>query len=369
MRRLSGAVLRGLPRALTGFAVIVALVSGGAVVAALDTPGTDAPMVKVAEWARDHGLNWLVTGLEQAGYAADRPAVGGAPTGGIPTAAGAVSVPSTTPSLAPVTGGTPLPGEGVWQTVVAAHGRPAVQVTTLRVDPQHTSFLAGVMRLDPRLVRGELHPGTTDPGGAWHASTSLAGPAGLDVAAAFNGGFKLSDPSHNGYYSEGRTARPLVDGKASLVLRRDGTADVGAWGSEVTMGPDVASVRQNLVPLVDGGRLNPDCASGGPQQWGSTIGQAAYVHRSGFGVTADGTEIYVGGPALSVCTLGRILIDAGVVRGMELDINPNWVSGTYFHDAAGRPPRGFRLFPAEAVAPQHYLSASSRDWYAWYLRQ
>lgn len=360
---------RGLLRVLLGFVVVVALVAGGSVTAALGTPGTDPPVVKIAEWARDHGMNWLVTGLEQAGYAADRPAVGGAPAGGIPTVAGAVSAPSTTPPLTPVTGGTALPGEGVWQTVVAAHARPAVQVTTLRVDPQHTSFLAGVMRLDPRLVRGELHPGTTDPGGTWRAPTSLAGPAAQGVAAAFNGGFKLSDPSHNGYYSEGRTVRPLVDGKASLVLRRDGTADVGAWGSEVRMGPDVVSVRQNLTPLVDAATLNATCGSGGEQEWGSTIGQAAYVHRSGFGVTADGTEVYVGGPALSVCTLGRILLDAGVVRGMELDINPNWVSGTYFHDVKGRPPQGFRLFPAEMVAPQHYFSASSRDWYAWYLRQ
>ena len=47
--------------------------------------------------------------------------------------------------------------------------------------------------------------------------------------------------------------RPLVPGAASLLIRRDGTADVGAWGTEVRMAPDVASVRQNLVPLVDHG--------------------------------------------------------------------------------------------------------------------
>jgi hypothetical protein len=179
---------------------------------------------------------------------------------------------------------------------------------------------------------------------------------------------RLSDPSRPGYYSEGRTVAPLVDGAASLVLHNDGTADVGTWGHELHMGPGVASVRQNLLPLVDGGQVNPTCATGGTKEWGSTIGQAAYIHRSGFGVTATGVEVYAGGPALSVCTLGRILQDAGVVRGMELDINPNWVSGTYFHDRPGGPPQGFRLFPAEQVPPQHYLASSSRDWFAWYLR-
>src|SRR5207253_2265803 len=38
--------------------------------------------------------------------------------------------------------------------------------------------------------------------------------------------------------------------------------------------------------------------------------------------TAEGAAVYVGGAALSVCTLGNILKAAGAVRAMELDINP-----------------------------------------------
>jgi len=53
---------------------------------------------------------------------------------------------------------------------------------------------------------------------------------------------------------------------------------------------------------------------------------------------------------------------------MELDINPNWVSGAYFHDRVGAPPSGFRLFPGEKVAAEHYMVASSRDWFSWSLR-
>lgn len=345
-----------------------------AVTDALRTPGSETPVEKLAEWARDHGLGPLVTWLEAVRYQVDPPVEGGAPAGGIPPAAGAIGgVPATLAPLAPVAPGSPLPGEGHWHPVVVEHGRPAVQVTTLRPDARHTSYLVGVMWLDPTLVRGQLHPGTTDPGGRWAAGTALAGPDENRVAAVFNGGFKLSDPSHNGYYSEGRTVAPLVPGRASLVLYDSGAADIGAWGSEVRMGPDVASVRQNLVPLVDAGQVNPSCGTGGEQEWGNTIGQQAYVVRSGFGVTASGAEVYVGGPALSVCTLGRILVDAGVVRGMELDINPDWVSGTYFHQGTGAgraaaTPIGFRLFPAEQVDPGHYLTPSARDWFAWYLR-
>jgi hypothetical protein len=356
-------------RTLLLLVVLVQLVGAMSVTDALRAPGSDDAAAKLAEWGRDHGLGGVVTWLEARQYEHDRPPTGGRPDGGVPSAAGAVSgTYRTARPLAPLASGGALPGEGRWQVVVASRGQAAVQVSTLRPDDQHTSFLAGVMRLDPALVRGELHPGTREPAGPWRASTSLAGAAGAGIAAVFNGGFRLNDPSRNGYYSEGRTVRPLVDGAASLVLHTDGTADVGAWNREVSMTPRVASVRQNLRPLVDDGQVNPTCATGGTHDWGSTVGQAAYIHRSGFGVTATGVEIYVGGPALSVCTLGRILADAGVVRGMELDINPNWVSGTYFHDRPRGPARGYRLFPAEKVAPQHYFTPSSRDWYAWYLR-
>jgi hypothetical protein len=359
--------------ALAGVIAIVAVVVGAVTVEALSTPGSDSAEAKLAEWGRDHGLGTEITWLERVQYERDPPAVGGAPPGGIPTPGGVVapavmSTVFTRSPLAPLSHGTPLPGEGVWRTVVTVRGLPAVQVAALRPDDVHTSFVAGVLRMNPALVRGELRPGSSDPGGLWQAADFLTDSEQRDVAVVFNGGFRLNDRDRGGYYSEGRTVAPLRDGEASLVLHTDGTADVGAWGREVRMDPTVASVRQNLVPLVDGGEVNPSCATGGAKQWGKTIGQSAYIQRSGFGVTARGTEIYVGGPALSVCSLGRILQDAGVVRGMELDINPTWVTGAYFHPRPSGAPTGYRLFPGEQVDPGHYLKPSSRDWFAWFTR-
>lgn len=363
---------------LVGMVFFVSVV-GASVVGVLRAPGTDSVAARLAEWGRDHGLDGLITWLEKQQYEHNQPPTGGVPVGGIPRV-GTVPVPpdphakTGSPHLLaplplhPPSGIAPLPGEGQWETVVTVHGQPAVQVTHVRPDRQHTSFLVGVMWIDPTLVRGQLHPGFQDPGGTWQAGTSLTAAEQRSVIAVFNGGFRLNGASHGGYYSEGRTARPLVDGAASLVLRADGTATVGAWNREVRMGPDVASVRQNLVPLVDDGQVNPTCQSGGTAQWGSTVGQVAFIHRSGFGVTASGGEVYVGGPALSVCSLGQILQASGVVRGMELDINPTWVSGAYFHPAPDGPPQAFQLFPGEKVPAEHYLSPSSRDWYAFYAR-
>ena len=372
--------VRWLRRSILAALLVFLLVVGVSITRALTAPGTDSVAARLAEWGRDHDLGGVVTWLEKRQYEHNQPAIGGLPAGGIPVAPGVVptqpgraaSTGRGLPGPAPITslaGAALLPGEGQWQTVVTDQGQPAVRVASLRPDGQHTSFVAGVMWIDPTFVRGQLQPGFEDPGGSWHAATSITPALQHTVAAAFNAGFRLNGASHGGYYSEGRAAVPLVDGAASLVIRTDGTATVGSWNREVRIGPDVAGVRQNLVMLVDNGQVNPTCATGGTAEWGSTIGQAAYIHRSGFGVTADGAEVYVGGPALSVCTLGNILRAAGVVRGMELDINPAWVSGTYFHDSPTGPPKGFSLFPAEQVPPEHYLHPSSRDWFGWYLRR
>lgn len=362
--------------ALIGVPVLVLLiVTGWSVAGALAAPSTDSTAARLAEWGRDHGFDGLITWLEKEQYTP--PPTGGQPPGGVASPSGEVHpgpgrladraglpVPAT---MAPLAHGPALPGEGVWHVVATVHGHPAVQVASLRPDADHTSFLAGLMWLDPTYVRGQLQPGFTDPGGTWQASDQITPSLATRVLAAFNAGFRLS-ASRGGYYSEGRTVTPLRDGAASLVLDKNGTARVGAWNTDVRMSTQVASVRQNLVLLVNHGVVNPTCSSGGTAEWGSTIGQAAFIHRSAFGVTADGAEVYVGGPALSVCSLGHLLAAAGVVNGMELDINPAWVSGAYFHHNAHGSPSGFPLFPGEQVSPEHYFSPSSRDWYGWYAR-
>jgi hypothetical protein len=372
-RRRSRWVTRGVLIALAGFLAV----TGWSIGDALTVPGSDSTAARLAEWSRDHGLGGVVTWLERQQYERHQPTVGGRPANGIPPAAGVVRPTRTRhiepglpapEAITPVAAGQALPDEGRWQTVVTVHGHPAVRVASLRPDSQHTSYVATAMWLDPTFVAGRLHPGYHDPGGHWAAPTSLTPALRRVVVAAFNSGFRLNGDSHGGYYSEGRTFLPLVRGAASLVLNDKGVANVGTWGNEVRMSKDVASVRQNLVPLVDHGVVNSTCASGGQTEWGNTIGQVAYIDRSGFGVTATGAEVYVAGPALSVCTLGRLLQAAGVVRGMELDINPDWVSGVYFHDSSDGPPEGFRLYPTQKVQPTHYLSPSSRDWYGWYAR-
>jgi hypothetical protein len=365
---------RGVLAALLVFLIVVGWSIGGA----LTAPGTDSTAARLAEWGRDHGLGGIVTWLEKEQYDQNQPTTGGAPKGGIPQAQGvettappandpvaAKTLPAPAP-IQPVAHGAPLANEGQWETVVTVKGAPAVRVAELRPDATHTSFVAGVMWMDPNLVRGQLQPGFQDPGGKWQASDEIAKADRVSVAAVFNAGFRLN-ASKGGYYSEGKTVVPLQDNAASLVIDKNGVADVGSWNHEVHMSSDTASVRQNLAMLVDNGQVAANCSSGGAV-WGWTLGNDAFIDRSAFGVTATGAEVYVAGPALSVCTLGKILQAAGVVRGMELDINPDWVSGAYFHDQPTGDPQGFRLYPTQKLPPTKYFQPSSRDWFGWYAR-
>jgi hypothetical protein len=261
-------------------------------------------------------------------------AAGSGGTGGDGTAV--LPVPAT---LRPFPGARTYAGEGVWQPAGRlVGGKPAVYETLLV--PPGDSKRGGIAWMDTRLLSARLYSGSTSPGGGPYKYTAPVKPAAArSLVAAFNGGFKMSD-AHGGYYTEGRTIKPLARGGASLVIYANGSITVGAWGSDVTMTPSVVAVRQNLFPLVAGGR--PSALASTPRWgvWGGTCPCGAGLHgseyqwRSGVGVTADGALVYVVGPVLSPLMLADLLVRAGAVRGMELDINPTWPVFASFTPAA-----------------------------------
>jgi hypothetical protein len=225
--------------------------------------------------------------------------------------------------------------------------------------------------MDTNLLGAQLYSGSKSPGGGPYMFTAPVQPAqAATLVAAFNGGFLMKD-AQGGYLTEGRTIYPLVNGAASLVIRADGSVTVGAWGTDVAMTPDVVAVRQNLVPLVEGGQ--PTAQASGPWTfWGATCGVSSCSGagienqwRSAAGVTADGALVYVAGPALDPLQLAQLLVRAGAVRGMELDINPSWpVFATYAPPAGtpAGPSNGTSMAPAADQGPSTFFEASwARD--------
>ena len=101
--------------------------------------------------------------------------------------------------------------------------------------------------------------------------------------------------------------------------------------------------------------------------WGATLGGGLYVWRSGIGVTANGDFVYVIGDSLSARTLAEIMLRAGVVQGMQLDINRWWVSYMWY-----QPDKTGRIWPKKPVPyprpAYRYQQEASRDFFAVYFR-
>ena len=271
------------------------------------------------------------------------------------------------PPPVPAVASPALPGEGVWRVLATQHGHPALAVAYLRPDTVHTSYTSMVAWISPLETRAVWHPGSTEPGGGhWPTQPDLAGSDRHRLLAAFNSAFRLKD-SKGGFYAGGRTLRGLRAGAASLVIDKQGRIDVGAWGTDASMGPDVAVVRQNLSLLVNAGALVPGIASNVGDRWGATIGNSYYVWRSGIGVTATGATVYVAGNRLSALTLAQLLQSAGAVRAMELDINPDWTSFVEYRSLKGAAIERNAL-PDMKRSPTRYDTTSSRDFVALYLR-
>jgi uncharacterized protein YigE (DUF2233 family) len=323
---------------------------------------------RLAEWARQHGAAAEVNWAENEWYSHHPPPVGGVPPkGSFRRPPSTVAVTAGPPHLPPPSPIQPLAspaiaGEGQWSPVGRlVDGVPAVYETTLRPDAVHTSYVAGVAWMDTKLLHATLYSGSQIPGGGPYSHTApiQAAPAN-SLVAAFNAGFLMSD-AQGGYFTDGRVVIPLRTGAASFVIYRNGSSTIGMWGRDVTMTPSVVSVRQNLDLLVDNGQPVPGLNASDTTRWGFTLGNAVFVWRSGLGITADGALVYVAGPGLNITDLANLLVRAGAVRAMELDINTDWVNfSTYKPASPGGPANGTNgseLLSNMAGSPARYFDS------------
>jgi hypothetical protein len=239
-----------------------------------------------------------------------------------------------------------------------------VQITQFRSDPNYPSMVAGVAWIDTSRTTVALNPGRLEPAvnlprGPMVVPTTSRGR----LLATFNSAFKLQD-SGGGFALGGRTYAPMKDGMATLIGYTNGHIDVQAWAWGPTIPPGVAFARQNLPLIVENGQPNPNLSDG--PQWGVTVGNAIRVWRSGIGIDRSGNLIYAAADNQTVGSLAQILIRAGAVRAMQLDINSYWVSFiTYAQPAAGSPSN---LLPDMTRSVDRYLSPDDRDFFAVYAR-
>jgi hypothetical protein len=386
-RKRSPWIKRGIIIAL----VVLLVPVGISYVEALRAPGTDSLSIRTVEWIRDNGGNGIVNTVERWWYTNNPPPEGGRPqkievagTNGAADNSSAfpswyvpiIASPSPIQHLTPPTANrVPTPAaqveqnEGVWSpTGRTVGGYPAIYTTYVRPNAVNTSYYTGLMWVDTKLLRASYVVGLNEPGGGPNPWGSQIPPDVRGQAiAAFNSGFKM-DSARGGAWLDGQEIKPLVNGSASFVIKKDGSASVGVWGRDFAMGPDIQAVRQNLELLVDNGQVNPAVREDDTTVFGATLGNKALVWRSGVGVDANGALIYAGGPALSVMSLARTLQAAGAVRAMELDINTDWVSAYTYVPAnladPASPTVGVKLLDSMSRSGDRYFQPGERDFFA-----
>ncbi|MBV9472117.1 MAG: phosphodiester glycosidase family protein [Solirubrobacterales bacterium] len=331
--------------------------------------------IRTVEWMRDNGARGLVNDVESLYYSLNAPATGGPTLRSLPSQPGVAPVlagighrvihyyrpPAIRPVIQPA-----LPGEGVWRATFTATGPPPpVLVTSFRPNPNFPQLVAGVAWIDHTRTSTWLYPGLQEPAVSLPSRGPMEVPQRLraKLVATFNSGFKLKD-SGGGFAIGGHTYAPMQPGIATFIRYSSGRVDIEAWPGGRTAAPGVAYARQNLPLIVNHGRLNPNLSDG--PEWGATLGNALYVWRSAVGIDSHGNLIFAAANDQTVRSLGQIMIRAGAVRAMELDINSYWTSFiTYRHpDALG----AANLLASMDRSPQRYLTPDDRDFFAVYLR-
>jgi hypothetical protein len=335
---------------------------------ALAAPGGGGWQVQSVEWVRDHGGAPVVNMIENWWYGRQAPSSGDPAHSSIPLAPAGTTGAAAPSRIAPLAGARPLAGEGSWVPGrLDPAGTPAIYSTFVRPDPSHRSVLAGVAWIRAGATTAHLVAGLQQPGGGWAGGGQVPAADVPSLVATFNSGWKFRDID-GGFYLDGRTASPLKNGEASAVIDDQGQVSVGQWGRDVTMGPHVQAVRQNLALVVEGGAPAPGLATNGGEQWGSRHNQLQFTWRSGLGTDAAGNLIYVAGSGLTLRTLADAMVQAGIQRGMELDIHSRMVAFSSWQPGRAGAVTPSTLLPDMPSPADRYLSPDQRDFFYVTLR-
>ena len=154
----------------------------------------------------------------------------------------------------------------------------------------------------------------------------------------------------------------------------DGRVGMGSWGTNTTVGgihdvptSDILSFRQNLDPLVDNDKVNPQ----NRWQWGFVLpGTSMQTERSGICVTNAGHLMYAWGDDTSATSLGKAMKMAGCIYGMHLDMNPHHTGFIYtnINEFKGRQYKSELLSTKMEIDTDRYLLYAPKDFFYMTLR-
>ncbi|MEO8900694.1 MAG: hypothetical protein ABI488_03555 [Polyangiaceae bacterium] len=223
------------------------------------------------------------------------------------------------------------PGDGEW---VAMHDvrhpeeAPRMYKTLLHPDKGRSWAEVFVVAIDLKQV--ELFPvaGSQEPQPDSDEAKKYVREGKIPVAsqaelvAAFNGGFMTE---HGGYGMkvDGVTIAKPKPRACTIALYKDGSLRIASWPELASGASDMLWFRQTPECMWERDKLHAGLQAGaGLKKWGSTVDGETVIRRSGIGLNADRSVLFV---AITNHTSARVLADglhhAGATDVAQLDVN------------------------------------------------
>jgi hypothetical protein len=241
---------------------------------------------------------------------------------------------------------------------------PTFWRTTLRVDPERPDAITELVLMDPRQVVVKMVAGTEHPRSTTGAvgTGMVPAPERARTLAAFNGGFQAVHGSY-GMAVDRRVFLPPKAQIATYALYDDDRPAFGTWpAGRGGLPAGMRSMRQNLPPLVEGGKYNPLKA----RTWGFTVHgtDPIYTWRSGLGVTKDGWIIFGACTRCSAETLADAFLAADTTYALHLDMNISNIGFEWWKPGEGGRIETERLLRSMWKANEsRYVDPHNRDFF------
>jgi hypothetical protein len=258
-------------------------------------------------------------------------------------------------------GGLPKASEGTWTPQVRLAGTPVVWSASFHPLTSTPSVKVVAAVIDQARLTAALYNGFQLPGGGpWKNGDHVETAARPALMLAFNGGFLFKHIT-GGYYTEGRTVKPLQNGQATLGVRKDGRLVLGIYGKDMTNDGNWLSFRQNLPPIVENGQRSLSKYPG--TYWGNNFHSVDLDYRSAICNRSDGKLMYVVMGMVRIGTLADELAALGCTTAMELDINGHWPQFAWY-TGFGTTQRSGQLLDNRMWKPFRYVTKSEKDFIA-----
>ncbi|HTA91699.1 MAG TPA: hypothetical protein VK745_19080 [Polyangiaceae bacterium] len=252
------------------------------------------------------------------------------------TSAAPSEAPLASTTFKPVNPGPALkewsaPGDGEWVGIKdPRHSDEAPRMYKTLLHPDKGRSWAEVFVVAIDLKQVELFPvaGTQEPQPDSDDAKKYVRDGKIPVAkqatliAAFNGGFMTE---HGGYGMklDGVTIAKPKARACTIAFYKDDSMRIASWPELSASEVDMLWFRQTPECMWEGDTLHAGLQAGsGLKKWGSTVDGETVIRRSGIGLNADRSVLYV---AITNHTSARVLADglhhAGATDVAQLDVN------------------------------------------------